>query len=113
MQVLKSLLEGAFRQFSQGKFIGVVANILEYCIEVILVEDQLYKALSGAWKLALHFRLLVFLFDLLLHPVITIVVLIIFLVILLEESVFALLGRFRPILPFVARLVLELLVEFL
>lgn len=112
MQALKALLEGAFGQFSQGKLVGIVADILEYRIEVILVEDELYKSLSGAWKLALDFRLLVFLFGLLLDLVISIIVPVIVLIILLEESVFSFLGRFGPVFPFVARFVLELLVEF-
>ena len=53
--MLEALLESRLSQFSKRQLIRVVADLFQDRIEVILVEDELHKALSLDRKLALGF----------------------------------------------------------
>ena len=53
--MLEALLESRLSQFAKRQLIGVVADLFQDRIEVILVEDELHKALSLDRKLALGF----------------------------------------------------------
>ena len=107
MQVFETLLQRGLGELSQWQFIGVVTNLLEYSIKVILIEDELYQSLRLSWQLAVYFRLVgFFLFDLVGGVIIVVVVVF---VILFQEGVFSLLGGFRSIFPFVARFIFEFL----
>jgi hypothetical protein len=66
--VLEALLESRLSQLAKRQLIGVVADLFQDRIEVILVENELHKALSLDRKLALGFFcflivVLVFLFH--------------------------------------------------
>src|ERR1700733_499693 len=54
-QVLEALLESWLSQFAKRKLIGVVTDLFQDRIEMILVENELHKALGLERKLALGF----------------------------------------------------------
>ena len=108
MQVLETLLQRSLGEFAQWQFISIVTNLLQHCIEMVLVEDEFHQSLRLPWQFALDFRLVIFL---LFYLVVGVIVVVVF-VILLQEGVLSLLGRFRSIFPFVAGFVLEFLLEF-
>lgn len=103
-EVLKAGLEGALAQFAEWEFVGVVADIFQDGVEMILVEDELHQALSRDWEVALDIIFIVF---------IVISSAIFAFVALLNEGVLLGLGcwLFVAIVPVKARLVLEFLLE--
>ena len=106
VQMLKARFQGSLGQFAQREFVSIVADLLKHGIEVVGIEDQLHESLRLAWKPALDFILILFTFHLVLGLVFVIFV------VLLQECILALFGRFGSLIPLVAGLVFELLVEF-
>lgn len=105
MEVFHDSFKRRFAKFTERELVGVVADLFEDGIEVVFVEDELHETLSLNGQITLS------VFSRCAFPVT--ISFIIIAVAFLDKGVFLRLGRLVAVLPFVARLVLELFIKVL